>query len=187
MSGKSKKGLSKKQISIIISIAVVIGLILFRLFAPDTFNSIFLGEETGAADTVSTQASPAASSPSSTTASSSSDVPAEDRTDITEAGELALYLHVYGHLPSNFITKDKARELGWTGGGLDPYIKGGCIGGDSFSNAEGLLPKASGRKYYECDVGTLGADQRGARRLVYSNDGLIFYTEDHYASYTQLY
>lgn len=101
--------------------------------------------------------------------------------------DVALYLHLYGKLPSNFITKSEARRLGWTGGGLERYAPGKCIGGDVFGNREGLLPKASGRIYYECDIGTLGASSRGARRIVFSNDGLIFYTGDHYESFTLLY
>ena len=62
-----------------------------------------------------------------------------------------------------------------------------CIGGDRFGNYEGLLPKAKGRSWTECDVNTLGAKSRGAERIVFSNDGLIFYTADHYDSFEQLY
>lgn len=97
------------------------------------------------------------------------------------------YLHEYGKLPSNFITKGEARKLGWNGGSVEKYKPGYAIGGDSFGNREGLLPKASGRKYYECDIDTNGGKARGAKRIVFSNDGLIFYTDDHYASFTQLY
>jgi len=105
----------------------------------------------------------------------------------TSAEDVAAYLHEYGELPSNFITKDEARELGWEGGGLDDYAYGMCIGGDRFGNYEGLLPEANGRKYYECDINTLHADKRGAERLVFSNDGLIYYTADHYESFELLF
>ena len=101
--------------------------------------------------------------------------------------EVALYIHTYGHLPSNFITKNEARDLGWSGGSVDRYKKGAAIGGDTFGNREGLLPKASGRKYYECDIDTKGKNSRGAKRIVFSNDGLIYYTSDHYESFTLLY
>ncbi len=101
--------------------------------------------------------------------------------------EVALYIHLYGHLPSNYITKKKAGDLGWPGGSLEPYAPGKCIGGGRFMNYEGLLPEAKGRIYYECDIGTMGARSRGARRIIYSNDGLIYYTGDHYESYTLLY
>ena len=101
--------------------------------------------------------------------------------------DVALYIHTYGCLPPNFITKDEARDLGWEGGGLDDYAYGKCIGGDRFGNYEGLLPEAPGRKWTECDIDTLHADSRGAKRIVFSNDGLIYYTDDHYESFTLLY
>ena len=101
--------------------------------------------------------------------------------------DVSLYLFNYGHLPENFITKSEARALGWSGGGLDDFDYGKCIGGDRFGNNEGLLPEASGRTYYECDIDTLHEDDRGAKRIVFSNDGLIYYTEDHYDSFELLY
>jgi len=105
----------------------------------------------------------------------------------TAAEDVAAYLAEYGHLPSNFITKEEARQLGWEGGGLDDYAYGCCIGGDKFGNYEGLLPEADGRKYYECDINTLHKDNRGPERIVFSNDGLIYYTPDHYESFELLY
>lgn len=101
--------------------------------------------------------------------------------------DVALYISQYGHLPCNYITKLEAQDLGWEGGSLEPYAPGMCIGGNRFGNYEGLLPEADGRIYTECDIDTLGADSRGAKRLVFSNDGLIFYTEDHYESFELLY
>lgn len=107
--------------------------------------------------------------------------------EYTSTEDVALYLHLYGHLPQNFITKKDARALGWNGGGLDDYADGKCIGGDRFGNYEELLPDAPGREYHECDIDTLHAASRGAKRIVYSNDGLIYYTEDHYESFILLY
>ena len=105
----------------------------------------------------------------------------------TTKEDVALYIHTYGHLPGNFITKKEAQALGWSGGSLEPYAPGKCIGGSRFGNYEGLLPEAEGRTYTECDINTLGADKRGAERIVFSNDGLIYYTGDHYESFTLLY
>ena len=105
----------------------------------------------------------------------------------TSKEDVALYIHLYGHLPPNFITKKEAEELGWTGGSLEPFAPGMCIGGSYFGNYEGLLPQQEGRSYTECDIDTLGADKRGAKRIVFSNDGLIYYTEDHYQSFELLY
>ena len=101
--------------------------------------------------------------------------------------DVSLFLSTYGHLSDNFITKSAARSLGWSGGGLDDYDYGKCIGGDRFGNNEGLLPEARGRQYYECDIDTLHKDSRGAKRIVFSNDGLIYYTGDHYDSFELLY
>ena len=103
------------------------------------------------------------------------------------AEDVALYLVTYGELPSNFITKNEARDLGWEGGSVQRYLEGAAIGGDKFGNREGILPKADGRQYYECDIDTDGASSRGAKRIVFSNDGLIYYTEDHYESFVLLY
>lgn len=105
----------------------------------------------------------------------------------TTKDDVALYIHLYGHLPDNFITKKEAQALGWSGGSLEPYAPGKCIGGSHFGNYEGILPEASGRSYTECDINTLGAKSRGAERIVFSNDGLIYYTNDHYESFTLLY
>lgn len=105
----------------------------------------------------------------------------------TTKEDVCAYLIAYGRLPSNFITKNEARAAGWEGGALEPYCPGKCIGGDRFGNREGLLPSARGRVWTECDINTLGARSRGAERLVFSNDGLIYYTGDHYESFELLY
>jgi len=103
----------------------------------------------------------------------------------TTKEDVALYIHTYGCLPGNFMTKSDARDLGWEGGGLDDFAEGMCIGGDRFGNYEGLLPE--GRSYTECDIDTLHASRRGAKRIVFSDDGLIYYTDDHYESFELLY
>ena len=105
----------------------------------------------------------------------------------TTKEDVALYIHTYGRLPDNFITKKEAEKLGWPGGSLEPYAPGMCIGGNRFGNYEKLLPEAKGRTYTECDIDTLGASKRGAKRIVFSNDGLIYYTDDHYESFELLY
>ena len=117
-----------------------------------------------------------------------------EATAISETGiysskeEVAAYLHQYGHLPSNYLTKKEAQELGWvsSAGNLWQVAPGMSIGGDRFGNREGLLPEAQGRQYYECDIDFDGK-YRNAKRIVFSNDGLIYYTEDHYASFQLLY
>ena len=122
------------------------------------------------------------------TEESTSEAPAIDEFgSYTSKEDVALYIRTYGRLPQNFITKSEARALGWDGGSLEPYAPGKSIGGDRFGNYEGLLPEAEGRTYTECDIDTRGASSRGAKRIVFSNDGLIYYTEDHYESFTLIY
>lgn len=102
--------------------------------------------------------------------------------------DVALYLHTYNHLPTNYLTKNEAEALGWNNkeGNLWDVADGCCIGGNRFGNYEGKLPEKSGRTWHECDVNYQGG-YRGSDRLLYSTDGLIYYTEDHYNTFTQLY
>ena len=102
----------------------------------------------------------------------------------TTKEDVALYIHTYGKLPHNFMTKKEAQKLGWSGGSLEPYAPGMCIGGNYFGNYEGLLPDGN---YKECDIDTLGKKSRGSKRIIYSDDGRIYYTGDHYKTFEQLY
>ena len=112
--------------------------------------------------------------------------------EITEDGEytskedVAAYIHQYGHLPSNYITKKEAQKLGWDSyaGNLDEVAPGKSIGGDRFGNYEGKLP--SGKEYHECDIDFTGG-YRGSKRIIYSDDGDVYYTEDHYNTFEKLY
>lgn len=149
--------------------------------------SVLSGCGGAAPDVPSSTAAPAADAVSPGESDKPSPAALDEGGEYTSAEDVALYLHLYGHLPQNFITKKDARALGWNGGGLDDYADGKCIGGDRFGNYEGLLPDAPGREYHECDIDTLHAASCGAKRIVYSNDGLIYYTEDHYESFILLY
>lgn len=104
----------------------------------------------------------------------------------TSKDEVALYLHLYKELPPNFITKNEAKKLGWVSnkGNLAKVAPGMSIGGDKFGNYEGVLPE--GKKYHECDIDSDGG-YRNSKRIVYSNDGCIYYTEDHYETFELLY
>lgn len=112
----------------------------------------------------------------------------EENGNYTSKEEVALYIHTYGKLPVNYITKKQAEELGWDPekGNLSDILPGMSIGGNVFGNYEGALPRTGGRRYFECDIDYEGG-YRGAKRIVYSNDGLVFYTEDHYNTFEQIY
>lgn len=89
--------------------------------------------------------------------------------------EVGLYIHLYGKLPKNYVTKSQYNKS-------DRYQ---CVGGDRFYNKEGRLP--SGEVYYECDIDTYGITSRGAKRLVWTKSGIVYYTGDHYETFIQLY
>lgn len=112
----------------------------------------------------------------------------EEEGSYTNKDDVALYLHMYEKLPDNYITKSEASDLGWVSsdGNLWDVTDEKSIGGDRFGNREGNLPNADGRQYYEADINYEGG-YRGPERIVYSNDGLIYYTADHYETFTLLY
>ena len=160
--------MNKKTLTALLSVLLAVVLGIFGIFQNDSPASI---PETPAL---------------STTATTEADL-LDIQGSYTSKEDVALYIHLYGKLPDNFITKDEARKLGWDGGSVEPYAPGKSIGGDKFGNFEGLLPDAPGRIWKECDIDTLGAGSRGAKRIVFSNDGLIYYTNDHYETFDLLY
>lgn len=152
------------------------------------------GRETAAdsqAASAETGAEPAAETNSDTageTQQKQDDASLDAHGSYTSKDQVALYLHTYGCLPDNYITKKEAESLGWDSkkGNLWEVAPGMSIGGSYFGNYEGQLPKKKGRRYYECDINYEGG-YRGAERIIYSDDGLIFYTGDHYENFEQLY
>lgn len=97
------------------------------------------------------------------------------------------YIKANKTLPCNFITKSQASALGWVSskGNLADVAPGKSIGGDVFTNREGLLPTASGRTWREADI-NYTSGFRNSDRILYSNDGLVYKTTDHYASFTKM-
>ena len=105
----------------------------------------------------------------------------------TDKEHVAAYINEFAKLPSNYITKQEAKRLGWKSkGSLDKVAPGKSIGGDRYGNYEGKLPKAKGRMWKECDIDYVSGN-RNAKRIVYSNDGNIYYTDDHYKTFEHLY
>lgn len=129
----------------------------------------------------------------SSTSSTGTGTTSGNTPQITENGtytskeDVALYIHTYQKLPSNFITKKEAQKLGWDSqkGNLDKVAKGKSIGGDRFGNYDKKLPDAKSRNWKECDINYEGG-YRGAERIIYSSDGLIYYTDDHYNSFKEI-
>ena len=116
------------------------------------------------------------------------DPPEEEAGPVTEPQAIADYLFEHGELPENFITKEEAQDLGWDSSRnyVSDVAPGKSIGGDRFGNYEGQLPKAKGRKFFECDANYTGG-KRGAERIVYSSDGRVWYTKDHYGTFEELF
>lgn len=147
--------------------------------APPVTEELDTGAETGTTDTESVPSEPAT-------------VPAEPAVFKDEyyydLSHVVLYIDTYDCLPENYITKAEARALGWSGGSVEVCKEGAAIGGDTFGNREGLLPK--GVTYTECDIDTNGADSRGAARLVFGKEEgeyRYYYTADHYSSFSEVY
>lgn len=100
---------------------------------------------------------------------------------------VADYVKKYHRLPDNFITKKEARRLGWdpSRGNLRDVAPEKSIGGDVFHNREKRLPGKKGRVWYEADIHYNGG-KRGKDRIIFSNDGLIYKTEDHYRTFSRI-
>ena len=107
---------------------------------------------------------------------------------IIDPQSIADYLFAHGELPDNFITKKEARALGWDSSRnyVSDVAPGMSIGGDRFGNYEESLPVVKGRQYYEADCWYTGG-RRNAYRIIYSDDGHVWYTEDHYQTFTELF
>lgn len=181
-------GCSSKDVETALDVAIEVIEVVESLEAMETETQISSGSEQ-----TSVQTEAQTTSEAETEAIETEDEAAviDEDGHYTSKEEVALYLYTYGKLPSNFITKKEAENLGWKkkdgeAGQLHVVAPGMSIGGSSFGNYEGLLPEKKGRKYFECDINYIKGN-RGAERLVYSNDGLIFYTGDHYESFEQLY
>ena len=162
--------------------------------APDTAAASTEGSETSGVtsagkDTAAEKETAAAQSSGETVSAAN---PAGKEITVEEDGwyndkeHVALYLHTYGHLPDNYITKTKAKKLGWKSefSSLSDALPGMSIGGGGYANREGTLP--AGHTYHECDIDYEGG-KRNARRIIYSDDGLIYYTDDHYETFELLY
>ncbi|MBA2116865.1 ribonuclease domain-containing protein [Bremerella alba] len=174
---------------------IVFGIALL-VFGVNALMERFGGEKTPQVDATTTadpqgevvDITPSAAPPA-TASEKGSDIAQWNQGVLEGPEEVAIVEHLveHGTLPDSFITKNKARDLGWeaSDGNLRDVAPGKSIGGDRFMNRERELPSASGRNYFEADLNYHGG-HRGAERLVYSSDGLIFVTRDHYRTFEEV-
>ena len=133
------------------------------------------------------QTSLTANDPADGKAVSEAKVKVEKGKAYTDKDHVAAYIHVYKTLPPNYITKGQAAKLGWkTEGPLDKVAPGKSIGGDRFNNYEKKLPDKQGRTWRECDIDYVRGN-RNAKRICFSNDGLIYYSASHYRDFVRMY
>ena len=174
----------KKLMSSLLALVFVLGLFLCNAvldkFLPESGDTGFTQESTSAVD-------PIQDPEPSTEPEQTEQYALDEDGHYNSKEDVALYIHLYGHLPENYITKSECNDLGYSTSDAEYAVPDGAIGGDRFGNREGLLPKKSGRTWTECDIDTWGKSSRGAKRIVFSNDGLIYYTHDHYESFELLY
>lgn len=171
--------------------AILMALLLFLLGQQGILP---LGDTADAPDALPTATVAAALTDSPTSAPTATPVRTEKptaapkQTAITAPQDIADYIFAHGTLPDNFLTKNEARQLGWDSSKnyVSDVAPGYSIGGNRFGNYEGLLPDASGRKWYEADA-NYTAGPRGAERILYSSDGLVYYTNDHYQTFTEMH
>jgi hypothetical protein len=110
----------------------------------------------------------------------------KDIEQLTRAAVVVAYIRQHNKLPDCYITKREAMDAGWnpSAGNLCDVLPEKAIGGDIFSNREKRLPYQKGRIWYEADI-NFGCGRRNADRLIFSSDGLIFITTDHYQTFFQ--
>lgn len=93
----------------------------------------------------------------------------------------------FKHLPSYYISQEDAANLGWEAklGNLSNVAPGKMLAKGIYQNRNGHLPQESGRIWYEADI-NYKSGWRNDQRILYSNDGLVFVSYDHYQTFTEI-
>ncbi|MEQ4922573.1 ribonuclease [Proteus hauseri] len=166
--------MGKRLLPVIIVVAVLFG-VLYKGLLPET--------QTPDSSLSAPASIPA---PPSNQANKPAQIP-QSINEKTQANKVADYLQRHDQLPDFYLTKKEARANGWNAktGNLCEVLPGRAIGGDRFMNREKQLPEESGRQWFEADV-NYRCGHRGSDRLLYSNDGLIYLTTDHYRTMTKV-
>ena len=91
-----------------------------------------------------------------------------------------------GNLPNNYISQSNLKSLGWKRGKpVSSFAKGKILTKGIYRNSNGHLPQTSGRIWYEADI-NYKSGKRNSQRILWSNDGLIFVTYDHYVTFYEI-
>lgn len=167
----------------LLTIMLLLTMVIGCSVPPKTENQAVV---TTVAVTATTEAQTVAATEAEAVTAEAEDI--DEEGSYTSKEDVALYIYTYGKLPENFITKKEAEKAGWNSkeGNLWEVAPGKSIGGSHFGNYEGQLPEKKGRNYFECDINYQGGYRQG-ERIIYSDDGLVYYTGDHYKTFEQLY
>ena len=108
--------------------------------------------------------------------------------EVTKNGEAGadFWLTYFNKLPDYYVTEEEAYNIGWIRGKSPAkFIPGKMLTMGIYNNSNGHLPQAAGRIWYEADINYYEG-RRNGHRVLWSNDGLIFVTYDHYATFYEI-
>ncbi len=89
-------------------------------------------------------------------------------------------------LPDYYISKEDALAIGWKlSKWPSNFVPGKTITAGLYKNLDGHLPQATGRIWHEADI-NYKTGKRNSQRVLWSNDGLIFVTYDHYETFYEI-
>lgn len=153
--------------------------LLFGMSVMYIYNNFIKGKDHSSAKTENVSYGSSSTENQYNTENSSQQVSIEK---LTEEKIVISYVKQNHRLPDYYITKSEARKQGWnpSKGNLCEALPGKAIGGDKFGNREGRLP--DGDKYFEADV-NYQCGGRNADRIIYTKNGDVYLTKNHYKSF----
>ncbi len=96
------------------------------------------------------------------------------------------WIKYFGELPKYYVTKNEAKSSGWRQSkSPENYIPDKMIMGGIYHNKNDHLPNAPGRIWYEADINYYEGKRNG-HRFLWSNDGLMFVTYNHYETFYEI-
>lgn len=89
-------------------------------------------------------------------------------------------------LPNYYLSKAELIDTGWKPGKFPSnWVPGKMLAGGIYNNKNQHLPETAGRTWYEADINYYSG-KRNSSRILYSNDGLVFATFDHYSTFSEI-